>query len=93
MLYEAGVKFINGFLYTSGAMIVIVPSFLLLLHFSEQRRLKSLEKGIKEFPKLFNNAFSPVISNQIKEKPSIQASQNYPSLKDILSFPSKNKFN
>jgi hypothetical protein len=72
MIYEAGVKVINGLLYTSGAMIVIVPSFLLLLHFSEQRRIKSLEKGLKEFPKLFNNAFSPALSNQTREMPPIQ---------------------
>ena len=89
MLYESGIKILNGFLYTSGAIIVIIPSFLLLLHFSEQRRIKSLEKGLKEFPKLFNNAFSPIMSNQTKEKPSI----NYPNIRDLFQSPSNNKFN
>ncbi len=72
MIYEAGIKIVDGFLYTSGSIIVIIPSFLLLLHFAEQKRLKSLEASLKQFPKLFNNAFSPVIGNPIKEKPPLQ---------------------
>lgn len=96
MIYEIGLKITDGFLYTTGGMIVIIPSFLLLLHFSEKRRLKSLEMGLKEFPKLFNNVFSPVTANQTKEKPSLQGNNtNNNFLRNMFLPPptSNNKFN
>ena len=91
MLYEAGLKIADGVLYTSGAMIIFLPSLLLLLHFSEQRRIKTLQNGLKEFPKLFTNAFSPIMSNQTKEKPALHSG----GLRNMFSLPPQlnNKFN
>ena len=46
-------KMLEGFAHTTGALIVLIPSFLFLARYSENRRLKSMQKGLNELPNLF----------------------------------------
>lgn len=48
-------KMLEGFAHTSGAMIVLIPSFLFLARFSEHRRMQTMQKGLKEMPNLFSH--------------------------------------
>lgn len=93
------IKMSEGFAHTTGALIVLIPSFLFLARYSENRRMKSMKKGLNELPnflKMFNlndnqnNNQNPRIHSPLSStSPKVQL--NNPDLNFLQQWTNKFK--
>lgn len=74
MLETFFTKMLEGFAHTTGAVIVLIPSFLCLARYSEHQRMQSMQKGLKELPNHFLKMFKvddrpPLSTSPVQEHP------------------------